>query len=425
MNKNFKQVFRLEWVWILLIALLTAISSEIKLSPFSGENFRFGMGSIVFFLMLLIRLPKHYIATGFITALVVIGFRMCFPMGFNDGATISERFLEHYPAGAYYFIYVIGFHFFHLRNFIGQPLKLGLLATFLEILSNSIEHLLRIISTAGLTSSIADWLLLAVVAIFRSFFVVGLYSSVLLSEQKKRLEDEFAVGSGLYIETLYLQKSMNHIEQIMADSYDLYRVLKKSEQKELSRKALHISQEIHEVKKDSQRIYSGLSAITQARDTTRYDLKEVLEVAVEGNQKYAQHLKKDVTIYTTININFIVKEQMLFLAVINNILANAIEAINIKGTISFIINELNESIYIQVRDSGKGISEEDLQLIYEPGFTTKFNEKGVAATGIGLSHVQEAIRLLEGELHVQSIVGEGTTFTIKIPRSKIEQRGES
>lgn len=49
MNKRVNQIFRFEWVWIILIAVFTAISSEIKLSPFSGENFRFGMGSIVFF----------------------------------------------------------------------------------------------------------------------------------------------------------------------------------------------------------------------------------------------------------------------------------------------------------------------------------------------------------------------------------------
>lgn len=75
---------------------------------------------------------------------------------------------------------------------------------------------------------------------------------------------------------------------------------------------MHISQEIHEVKKDSQRIYSGLSAITRSRDYTHYDLSEVIEVAIEGNRKYAQHLEKEITIYTTVNVNFIVKEQMLF-----------------------------------------------------------------------------------------------------------------
>ena len=70
------------------------------------------------------------------------------------------------------------------------------------------------------------------------------------------------VGSELYAETLYLQKSMNHIEQITASSHDLYRKLKKTELHQLSVQALLIAQEIHEVKKDSQRILSGLTKIT-------------------------------------------------------------------------------------------------------------------------------------------------------------------
>ena len=94
-------------------------------------------------------------------------------------------------------------------------------------------------------------------ALFRSYFVVGLYSSIIVSEQKKHMQEMLEVGSELYAETQYLQKSMNHIEQITASSHDLYRKLKKENLKELSMQALLIAQEIHEVKKDSQRILSG------------------------------------------------------------------------------------------------------------------------------------------------------------------------
>ena len=47
--------------------------------------------------------------------------------------------------------------------------------------------------------------------------------------------------------------------------------------------------------------------------------------------------------------------------------------------------------YFSIKDSGKGIPEEDISIIFEPGYTTKYNDKGVAATGIGLSHVKEII----------------------------------
>src|SRR5699024_5700796 len=110
--------------------------------------------------------------------------------------------------------------------------------------------------------SLGEWLLLGGVALIRSYFVVGLYSSITITEQKKQIEEMLDVGTELYAETLYLHKSMDHMEEITALSHDLYRKLKKEKQSHLSVQALHITQEIHEVKKDAQRIYAGLSNIT-------------------------------------------------------------------------------------------------------------------------------------------------------------------
>lgn len=419
MKIRLKKWFQSEVVWVLLIALLTSFSSEIKLSPFSGENFRFGLGTIIFLLMLLIRPPKNTFFGGIVTAIVVVGFRMIMQLIFDD-KQIIESLVENYPAGIYYFIYILGFKLFRVAHFFDRPLKLGLVATLLEIISNSMEHILRILLTPMIETDLNDWLLLAAVALFRSFFVVGLYSSISLTEQRKRLEENLTVGSDLYIETLYLKKSMNHIEQIMADSYDLYRLLK-PEQKELSKKALLIAQEIHEVKKDSQRIYSGLSEITLVKEQDSYLLSEVLDMVVEGNRKYAIHLNKHVAISCSSAVDFSTREQLLLLSILNNIVANAVEATKNFSEIRVTIKEMNTFVQFNIEDSGQGISKEDLALIFEPGFTTKFNDKGVAATGIGLSHVQEALKQLDGVLNMSSEVSVGTRFTIEIPRSRIEQ----
>ncbi|MEC1945510.1 ATP-binding protein [Schinkia azotoformans] len=65
-------------------------------------------------------------------------------------------------------------------------------------------------------------------------------------------------------------------------------------------------------------------------------------------------------------------------------------------------------------DSGPGIPKADLPIIFEPGYTTKFNDHGVAATGIGLSHVQEIVHTLQGQVEVDTSEN-GTIFKIKIP----------
>ena len=78
----------------------------------------------------------------------------------------------------------------------------------------------------------------------------------------------------------------------------------------------------------------------------------------------------------------------------NNLTANAVESIEQKGKIDIDVLEESAHTYFIIKDSGKGIPEEDVSIIFEPGYTTKFNDHGVAATGIGLSHVQEIIQTL-------------------------------
>lgn len=422
MDQRMKQLFRSNTVWILFIAILTALSGEIKLSPFTGESFRFGVGTITFLLMFLIRQPKHLFLTGITTATLLLFFRTWIDVSFND-MNLSEALVTHIPSGMYYIVYSVAFSLLKVNRFREHPIYLGIFASILEIISNSVEHLLRILFLPTLQSSIHDWFLLIIVAIFRSFFVVGLFSSVSLAEQKRKLEENLTVGSDLYIETLYLQKSMNHIEQIMADSYDLYRVLKKKEEKEYGKRALHIAQEIHEVKKDTQRIYSGLSEITLIKDDQElFLLSQIMNMSVTSNQKYAQLIHRQVTINWSTTIDFKVGKYMLLMAIINNIVANAVESIEQAGVVDILVTQNDDKIKFIISDNGKGIEEEDTQLIFEAGYTTKFSEKGVAATGIGLSHVQEAIKLLEGEISIESSPL-GTTFNVDIPRRNMEQRG--
>ena len=71
-------------------------------------------------------------------------------------------------------------------------------------------------------------------------------------------------------------------------------------------------------------------------------------------------------------------------------------------------------VYASVSDTGKGIPEENKGRIFDPFFTTKEVGKG---TGLGLSVSSDIITKHHGELTVESVVGVGTTFTVKLPRS--------
>lgn len=411
-----------ELVWIILIAILTAISSEIKVAPFYGENFRFGLGSIMFLLLILIRPPYALIRAGIVTGLTVVLFRIMNDVAFNL-FDLTESLKQNAPAFIYYFIFSSGFRIFGVEKYQDKPLRLGIYATLLEIIGNSAEHIIRAFLIAETNIDLFDLGLLSAVALLRSFFVVGLYSSVVISEQHKRLEEKLTVDSGLYVETLYLQKSMNHIEKITASSYDLYRKLKDIEQKELSVKALHIAQEIHEVKKDAQRIFSGLSNITLQKTNDVYFLSNLLDFVTTANTKYSELLGKQIVFHVKVSTDFETNQQIPLLAMLNNLVANAVEAIDDVGEISIEVFDIEKKTCFKVSDSGKGISKEDLDFIFEPGFTTKYNKQGVAATGIGLSHVREIVQMLEGDISVRNFES-GLIFRIEIPTKNIRKRVE-
>jgi signal transduction histidine kinase len=93
-----------------------------------------------------------------------------------------------------------------------------------------------------------------------------------------------------------------------------------------------------------------------------------------------------------------------------NLLMNAIQAIETEGKISVGISSSEKFAEITIADTGNGIEPEHLKNIFTPFFTTK--EQG---TGLGLAIVKKIIDLHEGEITVESTIGKGTLFCIKIP----------
>lgn len=407
--------------WIFSISLLTAIGSEIKISPFDDTAFRFGLGSIVFFLCTLLK-STPLIFAGIATSTVTITLRVTMDYIQQD-TFLWDSLLSHLPAATFYLLFSICLHQLRIHQYRERPLKLGLLVALSEVVSNLAEQSVRFLLHNYPFILMHDLLILFAVALLRSFFVVGIYSSILISEQKKRVQEMLNIGSELYVETLYLKKAMNHIETITANGFDLYRQLKEQGHRAESLQALYIAQEIHEVKKDSQRIYAGIYKIVGEKNIATFRLSELLHYVIDSNKKYSELLGKDVLFNLTLDCDFQTDEHIALLALLNNLSANAIEAIPSRGSIDIHIQQIENDTIFFVSDTGKGISKDKLSVIFEPGYTTKYDEQGVAATGIGLSHVKAIVKKLEGTISVESN-NEKTIFTISIPTQTI-QTGET
>lgn len=114
----------------------------------------------------------------------------------------------------------------------------------------------------------------------------------------------------------------------------------------------------------------------------------------------------------------------LLVTIIGNLINNAFEAVREKEekSVSLFLTDLGKELIIEVEDNGKGIDIKNNDQIFKAGFTTKDKNSNA---GIGLSLVQEAINSLRGYVTFSSIQGEGTIFTVAIPKSRRnEDNGE-
>ncbi|MBR8838013.1 MAG: PAS domain S-box protein [Stigonema ocellatum SAG 48.90 = DSM 106950] len=105
--------------------------------------------------------------------------------------------------------------------------------------------------------------------------------------------------------------------------------------------------------------------------------------------------------------------------ILTNLLSNAI---NYSPTVSTVIFELccqNEDVIFKIKDAGIGIPVVNIQQIFEP-FYRGSNVDSIPGTGLGLSIVKTLVELHGGEIAVESVVGVGTTFTVKLPSTNIQ-----
>jgi len=127
------------------------------------------------------------------------------------------------------------------------------------------------------------------------------------------------------------------------------------------------------------------------------------------------HLKDRMTTHVEPGTPAILSDGLALLQILVNLVNNAFEALEEGvGMISVAAQPSPEGVQITVADTGSGIPEEDQKKIFDLYYTTKEGHE----RGVGLHIVRSLVEQLGGSIHVESVMGQGTTFTIILPKGQ-------
>jgi hypothetical protein len=107
--------------------------------------------------------------------------------------------------------------------------------------------------------------------------------------------------------------------------------------------------------------------------------------------------------------------------VLLNLLTNAVKYNHRGGSVRVEADRVDRQIALRVRDSGRGMTDEQLAHAFEPFNRLGLERKGIEGTGIGLAIVKANVERMGGSVHVRSTPGAGSVFEVRLPCPTVEQ----
>lgn len=408
------------------LIILIPIAGEFKFYPLE-TMIRISLGTPLFFFLLLWAKRIQPVLAGLLVGISVVLFRISFDIVSLDHYSLADIWSFHGPVLFYYLTYGTLFYLLRINTFHHAPILVGIFGVICEVIASVVEIAVRNLLMDQFFT-LSNMVLIFTIAVIRSFFVLGFFNIIILREwkraeweQRKRNEQMLLLISNLFVEMIQLKKSIKNAEELTTISYNLYRVL----QEEKNMRApivLDIAGRIHEIKKDHQRIHSGLTKLMVKGTIHDFmTVSEILKVVVAANNNYAEALNKRITFHTEVIGDHRPYQTYLLLSIINNLVSNAVESISQSGNITITISKKRESLVVSVGDDGPGILEKHRNLVFEPGFTTKFDVEGNPSNGIGLTYIKGIINDLGGTIELLESSGtKGVTFLIEVPVMKMD-----
>lgn len=416
---------------LIFVSIIVALASQISIG-LMVNNFRVSAGIISFVLFLLYYEELKPIPLGIVSGIMVYLLRLM--VYYLTNGKINDIIISYLLEILFYIFYSIIYSLL-----INKTKRTNINSIFfIMVISDFFANFIEVFVRSHIENTIFPWDLgftLILVSLLRSTIVWVIlnifkyYRMFLLKEEhENRYKRLLWLTSELKTEMYWIEKNMDNIEHVMSNSYELFEKINLNKDSETwANQALSIASDVHEIKKENGLVIRGMREITESELKDKgMNFKDIMNILSETMKKEARRIHKDIEIIFNIGENFYTSKHYYLMSILRNLIRNSMDAIDssksgAKITVSHKSDK--EYHYFIVSDNGNGIDEEKLKYIFSPGFSTKINyNTGEINRGLGLSIVQYiSEEQLQGILKVSSIVGEGTSFHISIPKKILEE----
>ena len=178
-----------------------------------------------------------------------------------------------------------------------------------------------------------------------------------------------------------------------------------------------------EIERENKIINDLLALVKQDKSVAQLNISmviinELVEIILKRLRPIAKKSNVEVTLISKREIVAEVDEVKMSL-ILTNLVVNAIKYNKEQGKVEVLLDADHQFFTVRVRDSGIGIPQEALGQIFERFYRVdKSHSREIGGTGLGLAITRSAVQLLRGSIKVESALGEGTAFTVKIPLTR-------
>ena len=144
-------------------------------------------------------------------------------------------------------------------------------------------------------------------------------------------------------------------------------------------------------------------------------LVELVDQCISMTELKATEAKVTISAHVDPDVNEIEADPLRLKQILINLLSNAIKYNEPSGLVNVRVRLDGHDILISVRDTGRGISEENMQHLFNPYFQAARTDQGIG-TGLGLAIIKHLTELHGGTITVDSVTGSGSVFTVRLPQ---------